>query len=144
MSIQQDQISKDEIKTWLTKWIAKNLQMSVDEIQTSKSLLDYSLSSITATMLVGDLEDWLGLTLGPTLVWDYPSIDALMDHLSGELDKASTAPQPISVSVKGTEIGITSGQEAQEMLSNLDGLSDQEVSALLEKLMVEGNLPSIS
>jgi hypothetical protein len=30
------------------------------------------------------------------------------------------------------------------MLSNLDGLSDQEVSALLEKLMVEGNLPSIS
>ena len=58
------------------------------EIETDKSLLNYSLSSVTAMMLVGDLEEWLGLTLPPTLVWDYPSIDAIADYLAEQLATA--------------------------------------------------------
>ena len=72
---------RDTIEAWLIDWIAKELGMPPAEIETSKSLLDYSLSSVTAMMLVGDLEEWLGLTLPPTLVWDYPSIAAIADYL---------------------------------------------------------------
>lgn len=141
MSIQQQVPAKEEIKVWLTQWIANDLDLPVDEIQTSKSLLDYSLSSITATMLVGDLEDWLGLTLVPTLVWDYPSIDALVDHLSQKLAETSAAGGDGAPSANGAAQHAASNQEAQELLSNLDGLSDQEVSELLDKLMANRSAP---
>ncbi len=52
--------SRGSIEEWLIDWIAKELGMPPAEIETSKSLLDYSLSSVTAMMLVGDLEEWLG------------------------------------------------------------------------------------
>jgi len=32
------------------------------------------------------LEDWLGLTIDPTVVYDYPTIEALAKHLA-ELTK---------------------------------------------------------
>ncbi|HEX3451356.1 MAG TPA: acyl carrier protein, partial [Isosphaeraceae bacterium] len=62
--------SKHSIIEWLVQWIARELGLAPVEIETDKSLLNYSLSSVTAMMLVGDLEEWLGLTLPPTLVWD--------------------------------------------------------------------------
>ena len=63
--------------------------MPPEGIETSKSLLDYSLSSVTAMMLVGDLEEWLTLTLPPTLVWDYPSIAAIADYLIEQVGSAA-------------------------------------------------------
>ena len=77
--------SKGSITEWLVEWIARELGLPPAEIETDKSLLNYSLSSVTAMMLVGDLEEWLGLTLPPTLVWDYPSIDAIADYLIEQL-----------------------------------------------------------
>jgi acyl carrier protein len=117
--------SKGSIETWLARWIADSLGVPVEEIGTTNSLLDFSLSSVNATMLVGDLEDWLGLTLPPTLVWDYASIDALADYLVGQLQAGSatlTAP-------------IGSGPDDRSLLSNIDQLSDQEVSVMLDQLM---------
>ena len=84
--------SKDSIAEWLVRWIAKELGLPADEIETEKSLLDYSLSSVTAMMLVGDLEEWLGLTLPPTLVWDFPSIAAIADYLTEQLDVRGRPP----------------------------------------------------
>ncbi len=82
--------SKASITEWLVEWIAKELALPTAEIETDKSLLNYSLSSVTAMMLVGDLEEWLGLTLPPTLVWDYPSIDAIADYLIEQLGNPVT------------------------------------------------------
>ena len=78
----------ETIKVWLVEWMAKELEMPADEINTSQSLLDYSLSSMTAMMLVGSLEDWLGLEIVPTLVWDYPTIDDLVTYLAQEVKAA--------------------------------------------------------
>ena len=43
------------IEGWLIRWIARELGLPSEEIETGKSLLDCSLSSVTAMMLVGDL-----------------------------------------------------------------------------------------
>ena len=74
--------SRQEITDWLVDWIGKEAELPASEIALDRSLLDYSLSSITATILVGDIEDWLGVTLPPTLAWDYPTIGALIDFLA--------------------------------------------------------------
>jgi acyl carrier protein len=129
--------TRQEIETWLIRWIANELGVAAEEIPPASSLLDYSLSSITATMLAGDLEDWLGLTLPTTLVWDYPSIQALVDYLSGQVQGAApradvpTAPAPGGASVPAA------ATEASRLLTDLDNLSDQEVSSLLDQLLAD-------
>jgi acyl carrier protein len=133
--------SRESIADWLTQWIAKELGLPVAEIETSQSLLNYSLSSVTAMMLVGDLEEWLGLTLPPTLVWDYPSIDAIVDYLTGEVSgSASETPPAIAATerleVAGDRLAAVTGQ-VEPSHSNLDALSDQEVSALLNQLIAD-------
>jgi acyl carrier protein len=118
---------RQEIADWLIDWIAKELKMSADEIEPARSLLDYSMSSLTATILVGDLEDSLELRLPPSLVWDYPSIDAMTDFLVEQVArKAATPTSPAA-------IGTGATQDAKRLLDGLDQLSDEEVDALLSR-----------
>ena len=42
----------------------------------------YGLSSMTAVLMTGEMEDWLGRTLDPTLPYDYPTIETLSQFLA--------------------------------------------------------------
>jgi len=132
--------SNDALALWLKRWMAESLSIPVEEIEESKSLLDYSLSSVTATILVGDMEEWLGLTLPPTLVWDYPSIAALVTYLAEQVGGAAAA---IAIAAgTGEPIRTTAAHsfldsDANKLLSNIDQFSDAEVSAMLDQLMAE-------
>lgn len=110
---------KADIAAWLVDWISRELQMQAGEIDTARSLLEYSLSSVTATILVGDFEDRFDLRLPPTLVWDYPSIDAMVDFVTARL----------------AEGGEGAGAAPLDALpADIDSLSDDEVDALLKQL----------
>jgi acyl carrier protein len=133
---------RDAIEGWLIDWIAKELGMAPAEIETSKSLLDYSLSSVTAMMLVGDLEEWLGLTLPPTLVWDYPSIAAIADYLVEQAGSPSADVAAGTEPVIGREMaGDRNGQPGSgaDLYASLDRMSDEEVDALLSRMMADQN-----
>jgi acyl carrier protein len=134
--------SRGSIEEWLICWIAKELGMPPEGIETSKSLLDYSLSSVTAMMLVGDLEEWLGLTLPPTLVWDYPSIAAIADYLTEQVGSSPAAVSAATEPGNGRPMdGEPNGRPAAgaDLYASLDRLSDQEVDALLSRMMAEQN-----
>lgn len=126
MSIASQAPTRATIEEWLIAWIAREIGMPPTELETGKSLLNYSLSSVTAMMLVGDLEEWLGLTLPPTLVWDYPSIAAIAEYLTDQLGAATTGPGPGESDWAGG-----GGPMA------VDGLSDEEVDALLGRMMAD-------
>jgi acyl carrier protein len=131
---------RGSIEEWLILWIAKELGMPPAEIETSKSLLDYSLSSVTAMMLVGDLEEWLGLTLPPTLVWDYPSIAAIADYLVEQAGSRSADVPAATGTGNGQETtGDPIGRPAAgaDLYASLDRLSDEEVDALLSRMMAD-------
>jgi acyl carrier protein len=123
-------LSRQQIVDWLISWIAKELAMPAQDIDAKRSLLEYSMSSLTATILVGDLEDWLALRLPPSLVWDYPSIDAIADHLVEKVKDQSAA-------TRGKETAsdaVASGEwNVHRLLDGLDQLSDQDVDALLKQ-----------
>jgi acyl carrier protein len=118
---------KQEIADWLIDWIAKELKMSEDDIEPARSLIEYRLDSLTATILVGDLEDWLELRLPPSLVWDYPSIDAMTDYLVEQAAGKDAAP------ASPAAVGTGATQDAKQLLDSLDQLSDEEVDALLSR-----------
>jgi acyl carrier protein len=114
-------LSKSDISAWLSIWLSRELEMPSGEIEVERSLMDYGLSSIVATMLVGDLEDHLGLQLPVTLAWDYPTIK----EMSSYLHEASSSQTPTAVGAAPSE---------DDLPTDLENLSDEEVDALLARL----------
>jgi acyl-CoA synthetase (AMP-forming)/AMP-acid ligase II/acyl carrier protein len=70
-----------EIETWITANLALFLKIPIDEIDLSEPFSHYGLDSSIAVSLADELSNWLGRELDPTLFWEYPSIEALAQHL---------------------------------------------------------------
>lgn len=73
--------SRDDLRDWMVAYLARLLDMEPAEIDPGCSFELYGLDSSGAVGLSGDLEDLLGTTFDTSLVYDYPTIDALLDHL---------------------------------------------------------------
>lgn len=72
------------IEAWLIDKVAELLGVVASEIDPEQELTTYGLSSVTGVMLTGDIEEWLGVTLEPTVAWEYPSVRELARFLAGE------------------------------------------------------------
>ncbi len=77
-----DRASITEIQDWTVAYIADLLEIDPDEIDTALPFDRYGLDSTAAVGLTGDLEDWLGIEIDPTLLYDYPTIDSLAKYLA--------------------------------------------------------------
>jgi acyl carrier protein len=75
--------TKEEIQAWLISNIAALVEIDPQTIDIHKPLEYYGMDSMQAMHLSGDLADWLGSQLSPTVVWDYPTIELLASHLAG-------------------------------------------------------------
>ncbi|NJL82099.1 MAG: acyl carrier protein [Chloroflexaceae bacterium] len=73
------------IQTWVAAYIAELLEVEPSEVDTSLPFDRYGLDSSAAVGLTGDLEDWLERKLDPTLLYDYPTVEALAQHLAEEM-----------------------------------------------------------
>jgi acyl carrier protein len=82
---------REAIQAWLIKRVSAALSLNPDEIDVRETFASFGLDSRTAVSLSGDLERWLGRRLPPTLVWDYPTIEALADHLADDAVSASSS-----------------------------------------------------
>lgn len=78
------------ISNWLVNQLAERLDLPVAEIDIHKDFTIYGLNSIEAVNLSGNLENFLGRRLEPTLLWDYPNIHALALYLANESDRPQT------------------------------------------------------
>jgi acyl carrier protein len=74
-----------EIQAWMVAYVADLLEVDPDEIDVTIPFDRYGLDSSAAVGMTGDLEDWLETEIDPTLLYDYPTIEALVQHLSSEL-----------------------------------------------------------
>ncbi len=73
-----------EIQLWLISYLAELLGIEPDELDVTIPFDRYGLDSSAAVGMIGDLEEWLGSQLDPTLIYDYPTIEVLAGHLSEE------------------------------------------------------------
>lgn len=73
--------SLEELRRWLTDRVADYLECSAERIDRSVPLGEYGLDSVLALAVAGEIEDHLDITLDPTVLWDYPTIDALALYL---------------------------------------------------------------
>lgn len=104
--------------------IAKVLGLESPElVQPRERLFDLGLDSLMAVELKSRLESGLGCALRSTLIFDYPTPEALANYLSAEVLFPETPSAPVSV-----EPPIASPPVD---LENLEELSEDEAEALL-------------
>lgn len=85
--------SAEQIQEWLQQYIANLFSSDVTDISVSSAFDELGLDSSSAVAMVGDLEDWLGVDIDPTLPYDFPTID----KLSVQLAELTAVPKTVSV-----------------------------------------------
>ena len=71
-----------EIQDWLVSYLAELLKIEPTQVDVTIPFDRYSIESADAAQLAGDLEDWLERKLSPTLLYNYPTIEALVEYLA--------------------------------------------------------------
>lgn len=72
----------DRIQSFLTDEVAAMLHRSSADIDPQQPFTYYGLDSAQTVELSGELEEKLDMDLPPTLLWDYPTIQAISDFLA--------------------------------------------------------------
>jgi acyl carrier protein len=124
--------SVDSLKSWLIAWLAGEQGVEPETIDPSQTFLSYGMDSVQAMSLVGDLETMLRRRLPPTLAWDYPTIDALAQHLEDRLDGESGAVSPGPRARVSPEAARA---EVESLLAEIDTMSDHDVDRLLTEYL---------
>jgi 8-amino-7-oxononanoate synthase len=82
MSVGAERPNTQTIVEWLIERVAALVGVAPNELDTAQPFAVFGLDSIAAVGLSGELEDWLGVELPATILWDYPTIAALAEHLA--------------------------------------------------------------
>ena len=74
-------LSAAQLRAWLITYVAQLLGVEEREVDPAHSFELYGLDSSAAVGLSGDLGDLLGSEFEISLAYDFPTINALVDHL---------------------------------------------------------------
>jgi acyl carrier protein len=78
------EVNQAQIQEWLRAKLAQAAKIVPTDVDHHADFWTYGLSSVVAVEVAGELEEWLDLTLEPTLLWDYPTIETLSAYLYRE------------------------------------------------------------
>ncbi|MEM9275417.1 MAG: beta-ketoacyl synthase N-terminal-like domain-containing protein [Cyanobacteria bacterium P01_F01_bin.143] len=142
----------EAIQDWLENWLAKNLSLDALAIDPNISFANYGMDSVMAVELVQDLEDWLEQGLDATLLWNFPTITSLAEHLINEVEKIEVSSSAVAADFRDKKEKILSDSiqlnnhdenfpasvatkdKQMEILTELEGEIAQEL-AVLEDLL---------
>lgn len=85
--------TSSEIEQWLVERLAVKLNIPAADIDTRVPLEQFGLDSQDAVVLSGDLEQFLGCRLPPTLFYECGTIEALTQRVKSEAHTATGAGQ---------------------------------------------------
>jgi acyl carrier protein len=71
-----------EIQTWIVDYLAQLLAVDPADVDVTIPFDRYGLDSAAAVGMTGELADWLDHEMDPTLLYDYPTIESLVQYLS--------------------------------------------------------------
>src|SRR2546422_7877464 len=108
------------IQNWLVKHLAIELDVPAESIGLDDPMASLGLSSVSAVSLSGDLSEWLGRDLPPTLAYEYPTVAALVAHLAPSDTKASSRDS--------APAGLSSAANKKERLQNDEHESDDRIT----------------
>ena len=91
--------TESAVRDWLVAWLARHLKVPAQQIDVYKPWSAYGMGSLAVSALAADLQEWLGRSLSPTLLYSAPTIDSLARVLSRE--SAAEVSPPSAVAAEG-------------------------------------------
>ncbi len=82
---------RSELQTGLRAILARELQLAEDDLDLDRPFAEYGLNSVMAMSVRRDTELFVGIELSATMLFNYPTIVALAEHLAKKV-----SPQPES------------------------------------------------
>ena len=79
-----DGTAYQELADWLTMKVAGYVHVPPETIDIDTPLADCGIDSVLGMELCADLQCEKGFDVETTIVWDYPTIDAIATHLTAE------------------------------------------------------------
>jgi acyl carrier protein len=129
-------VDVEAIQHWLVTQIAEQLGIEPQNLDVRLSFSEYGLDSITGVSLAGDLEEWLNISLSPTLLWDYSTVETLVQYLAeAVVSQPAKTVDTRSGACVSPRYTMSDPSHATHMLAQLDILSDEDVDALLADLV---------
>jgi len=120
---------REQLITFLRTQLAQVLGFKTPEkITLRQRLFDLGLDSLMAMELKNRLERGLDLAVPPTLMFDYPTVEALVDYLAQQVNAKLAGEDNTDAH---THNGAAPDAEVADLLSELENLSDDELAALL-------------
>ncbi len=80
-----------ELQTGLRAILARELHLAEDDLDLDRPFAEYGLNSVMAMSVRRDTELFVGIELSATMLFNYPTIVALAEHLAKKV-----SPQPES------------------------------------------------
>lgn len=77
--------STAEIQSWLLQQISHASQVPIEQIDMHTPISRYGMDSVKLIVLVGEIEEWLGLRLRRNPFEDYPTITELAQFLAEQV-----------------------------------------------------------
>jgi acyl transferase domain-containing protein/acyl-CoA synthetase (AMP-forming)/AMP-acid ligase II/acyl carrier protein len=119
-------VSRSQVQSWLVGLIAERAGLEARAIDSRRSLTSYGLGSLEAVEITAELEKRLGRQLSPTLAYEYPNVNALVEYLTSErrdsdlsVELKSTDHEPIAIIGMGCRFpGAKSPAAFWELLRN--------------------------
>lgn len=89
---EQKELDTKSITNWMKEKIQEYCGIDKDSIDIDKSFDMLGLDSATAIMISGELQDYLKIEIDPTIFYDHPTINLMLDHLieTYKMGKGST------------------------------------------------------
>jgi acyl carrier protein len=81
-SVTQPHRSAMEIQTWIVDYLAQLLAVDAADVDVTVPFDRYGLDSAAAVGMTGELADWLDHEIDPTVLYDYPTIESLVQYLN--------------------------------------------------------------
>lgn len=103
---------------------------SPDRVTPRHRLFDLGLDSIMATELSGRLERTLGVPLAATLIFDYPTLEALVEHLATSVLPTEFVAMQMQGQDKQADFNTARAAE-------LDALSEDDLASLLKQRLID-------
>nr|WCO03995.1 AjuB [Cystobacter sp.] len=116
---------RELLRQGVEKWSAEVL--GLQSIDTRKPLFELGLDSLMAVDLRNRLQRAVGISLPPTLVFENPTVDAIVELILGQVFTATTPPEPVPAILASPFT-----RQGPELPENLDTLSEAELRKLLD------------
>ncbi|MBV7331275.1 DUF1702 family protein [Chloroflexi bacterium TSY] len=140
---------REQVADFLRTQLAQVLGFaSAEKISLRQRLVDLGLDSLMVVELQNRLENGLGVELTAALIFEYPTVEALLDYLIDQMvQKLDNASQDAGVTwsemetIEGGDTENILDGKAEQLLSKLDTFSNEELLAILADELQPEDLP---